>query len=516
MENPEIAQAFDEVADLLELQGANPFRVRAYRNAARTIRDLAEPAAEIAADPGRRLEDLPGIGADLAGKIRTLFQTGDLPLRQQLRAEVPAGLRDLLGVPGLGLKRAQLLYQRLGIRSLDRLRQAAQEHRIRQVKGFGTKTEENILRGLEHLAQVGRRVYLAEAKVYADALIRHLKAAPGLRQVEVAGSVRRRQETVGDLDVLVACDDASKVMDWLAAYDGVVEVLGRGDTKMTVRLKTGLQIEHWSARCSLKSAVGRRLIMKALALALLGGLATGFLAPVRAEEKQALVPSLTVVGAGKVSARPDMAQIQLGVVTEAPSATKALKDNSDAMARLFATLDGRGVARKDVQTSNFSVTPQYKRGPHGEQLPEVVGYRVSNAVQVKVRKLDALGQVLDEVVQQGANQVQGVSFSIAEPAPLLDEARRKAVADARRKAVADARRKAELYAKEAGVEVGRVLLIQEQTPHLPGPLVLGITRAEAAGVPIAEGELDFGATITVTYAIGATTFSTRGGDRGER
>jgi uncharacterized protein YggE len=235
--------------------------------------------------------------------------------------------------------------------------------------------------------------------------------------------------------------------------------------------------------------------MRILAMALLGGLVTGFLAPVRAEEKQALVPSLTVVGSGKVSARPDMAQIQLGVVTEAPSATKALKDNSDAMARLFGTLDGRGIARKDVQTSDFSVTPQYKRGPHGEQLPEVSGYRVSNEVRVKVRKLDTLGQVLDEVVQQGANQVHGITFAVAEPTPLLDEARRKAVADARRKA--------DLYAREAGVEVGPVLLIQEQAPHLPGPLVGGLARAEAAGVPVAEGELDFGATVTVTYAIGA-------------
>jgi uncharacterized protein YggE len=235
--------------------------------------------------------------------------------------------------------------------------------------------------------------------------------------------------------------------------------------------------------------------MKALTLALLGGLATGFLAPVQAEEKQPLVPSLTVVGSGKVSARPDMVQIQLGVVTEAPSATKALKDNNDAMTKLFATLEGRGTARKDVQTSNFSVTPKYKRGPHGEQLPEIVGYQVSNAVRVKVRKLDALGQVLDEVVQQGANQVHGVTFAVAEPTPLLDEARRKAVADAHRKA--------ELYAKEAGVKVGRVLLIQEQTPHLPGPPLVGLARAEAAGVPIAEGELDFGATVTVTYAIGA-------------
>jgi uncharacterized protein YggE len=196
-----------------------------------------------------------------------------------------------------------------------------------------------------------------------------------------------------------------------------------------------------------------------------------------------------------------MAQIQVGVVTEAPLAAKALKDNNEAMARLFSTLDGRGIARKDVQTSNFSVVPQYKRGPHGEQLPEVVGYRVSNQVAVKVRKLDSLGQVLDEVVQQGANQVQGVSFSVAEPTPLLD--------DARRKAMADARRKAELYAKEAGVAVGRVLLIQEGTPHLPGPILSGLARAEA-GVPIAEGEQEFGAGITVTYAIATPPAAPKG------
>lgn len=236
--------------------------------------------------------------------------------------------------------------------------------------------------------------------------------------------------------------------------------------------------------------------MKHFAPALLGVLAAGLLAaPAGAAEKQALVPSLTVVGSGKVSARPDMAQLQVGVVTQAPSAARALKDNNDAMAKLFTTLDGRGIARKDVQTSSFSVTPQHRRGPHGEQLPEIVGYRVSNAVQIKVRNLEALGQVLDEVVQQGANQVHGVSFAVAEPVPLLDAARRKAMADARRKA--------ELYAREAGVGVGRVLLIQEQEPLLPAPIFMGAGGVGGAGVPVAEGELDFGASITVTYAIGA-------------
>jgi uncharacterized protein YggE len=198
-----------------------------------------------------------------------------------------------------------------------------------------------------------------------------------------------------------------------------------------------------------------------------------------------------------------MAHVQVGVVTEAPSAVKALKDNNDAMARLFSTLEGRGIAKKDLQTSNFSVSPQYKRGPHGEQLAEVVGYRVSNQVAVKVRKLDSLGVVLDEVVQQGANAVQGVSFSVAEPTPLLDEARRKAMADALRKA--------ELYAKEAGVQVGAVLLIQEATPRVPTPLAMDFARGAAGAVPIAEGEQEFRASVTVTYAIGAPASAKVGG-----
>ena len=150
-----------------------------------------------------------------------------------------------------------------------------------------------------------------------------------------------------------------------------------------------------------------------------------------------------------------------------------------------------------MQTSNFSVQPQYKQGQPGQQRAEIVGYQVSNQVRVQVRKLDALGPLLDGAVGEGANQMQGVSFSVAEPDPLLDEARRQAMADARRKA--------ELYAKAAGVDVGRVLLIQEDTPRLPEPLYRGMMMARGAAsdaVPVAAGEQEFHASITVTYAIG--------------
>jgi len=218
-----------------------------------------------------------------------------------------------------------------------------------------------------------------------------------------------------------------------------------------------------------------------------------------------LTPSMTVVGSGIVSAKPDMAQIQVGIVTEAPNAGKALDDNNQAMDKLFKAMDARGIAKKDVQTSSFNVMPVYKPVKPGGPQSQITGYRVSNMVRIKVRKLDMLGQVLDELVQKGANQVHGISFSVAETAPLLDEARRKAMADARRKA--------ELYAKEAGVEVGQVLLIQEQTPRLPVSPVMAFDRLEAAGaaVPVAEGELDFGANITVTYAL-----TNKGGGTGKR
>src|SRR5439155_2749713 len=139
MENPELAQVFEEIADLLDIQGANPFRVRAYRTAARTIRDCA---VGLAGMPPEKLSELSGIGKDLAGKIVTLVNTGDLPLRQELRAQVPAGVRDLIHVAGVGPKRALLLHQQLRINSVDDLRQAATQHRIRGLAGFGAKSEE--------------------------------------------------------------------------------------------------------------------------------------------------------------------------------------------------------------------------------------------------------------------------------------------------------------------------------------------------------------------------------------
>jgi DNA polymerase (family 10) len=240
MENPEVAQLFDEVADLLDIQGANPFRVRAYRNAARTIRDRSDRLAELAAE---ELEKLDGIGKDLAGKIRTIIETGDLPLRMELAQQVPAGLRDLITIPGLGPKRALILHQRLRIASLDDLRAALEKHKLRKLAGFGEKTEANILKSLQGREESGKRVHLADARIYVEAVLRMLRETPGVAQAEVAGSYRRRKETVGDLDMVVTCKNSGSAMDCLATYESVAEVAARGKTKMTLRLRNGLQLD---------------------------------------------------------------------------------------------------------------------------------------------------------------------------------------------------------------------------------------------------------------------------------
>ncbi len=234
--------------------------------------------------------------------------------------------------------------------------------------------------------------------------------------------------------------------------------------------------------------------MKHLLLAMLfAPLLSGAAMSADPEETRPPVPAIIVVGSDKVSVKPDMAEIQVGVVSQASSAAKALKDNTQAMTALFKALSARGIADKDIQTSNFSVSPQYRQHSQG-QGPEIVGYQVTNQVHIKVRQLSSLGDVLDEVVTAGSNQIHGINFTVADPKPVLDEARRKAMVDARHKA--------ELYATSAGVTLGSVLLISEQTAHAPSPVLMGAApMARGAAVPIAPGEQDFAATITVTYRI---------------
>ncbi len=241
--NNDIAAIFNTLADLLEIKGENQFRIRAYRNAARTVDGLSQSAAEMVAED-RDLSRLSGIGKDLAGKIREIVETGKLGLLGEVEAEVPGELSDLMHVSGLGAKRVAALYRELGVTTLDELEQAAKDGRVSQLEGFGTKTQESILEEIERLREKKQqRSRLAIVEQYAGPLVEHLRKTKGVKDVVIAGSYRRRRETVRDLDILVTCKKGAKVMDRFVGYDDVNEVVSEGKTKSTVLLGSGLQVD---------------------------------------------------------------------------------------------------------------------------------------------------------------------------------------------------------------------------------------------------------------------------------
>lgn len=241
LENIDIARIFEEVADLLEIQGDNPFRVRAYRTAARTIQGLAVPVASLAAQG--TLDELPGIGEDLAGKIVTILETGTLPLLDELIAKTPEGLVEMLRIPGLGPKRAKAIYDRLGIASVDALEAAARSGALGQVRGIKETTVRKILQGIADLRRRAGRWRLDEADAYVRPLVAHLEAGRTAARIEVAGSFRRRKEMVGDIDILAAASRPGPVMKRFVEYSRVKQVQARGTTRSTVTLDCGLQVD---------------------------------------------------------------------------------------------------------------------------------------------------------------------------------------------------------------------------------------------------------------------------------
>ena len=240
--NAEIARLFDRLADLLEVEDANPFRVRAYRNAARTVSGCSKSMGDLLAE-GQDLSRLPGIGKDLAGKIKTIIETGKLPLLDEVQARTPAALSDLMKIKGLGPKRIKILYRQLHITSQEDLKRAAHSGRIRELEGFGRKTEQMILHGIERFSSAEQRTRLYDAEEIAEALLAWLQETSGIKDITVAGSFRRRRETVGDLDILVTATRGSPVMDRFVDYDEVDEVVSQGKTRSTVILRSGLHVD---------------------------------------------------------------------------------------------------------------------------------------------------------------------------------------------------------------------------------------------------------------------------------
>ena len=231
----------EEIATLLELKDENVFKVRAYRNGARLVESLASPVADLAAKG--TLGDLPGIGEALREKITTFVTTGRLPYLEELRASLPAGLLDLVRIPGLGPKKAVALNRELKIDSLESLQKACVEGRVAGLKGFGEKTQQKILAGIDFTARVAGQFRLADALPLARTFEEHLRRCAGVKEVSVAGSVRRRKEVVRDMDFVVAAADAAKVTAHFLKHPEVAETIGSGDTKTSVRLKNGIQAD---------------------------------------------------------------------------------------------------------------------------------------------------------------------------------------------------------------------------------------------------------------------------------
>jgi DNA polymerase (family 10) len=237
MDKDRVAAALSEIGTLLELQGESPFRCQAYHNGARAVEALETDLATLVADG--RLGEVRGIGETLRDKITTLVNTGRLPFLEDLRAKTPPGLLQMLRIPGLGPKKVKALHDLLHIDTLEALKAACETGQVAGLKGFGEKTQEKILSGIAFVAEAGQRVRLDQALPIALSLKEGVAGAPGVIRIELCGSVRRRKETIKDIDILVSTDDPEPVMDRFVGLPGVVRVTGRGDTKASVIVNVG-------------------------------------------------------------------------------------------------------------------------------------------------------------------------------------------------------------------------------------------------------------------------------------
>ena len=240
--NSDVADIFNEVADLLEIEGANQYRVRAYRNAARTISTLSRNVSDMV-EEGEDLTELRGIGEDLAGKIEEIVKSGDLKQLEEIEQRTSPALAKMLDVAGLGPKRVQTIYEELDVTTMEELREAAEQGKIRDLHGLGEKTEKKILEDLERWSAEEDRTRRDVAEERVEPLLSFLRSLDNVGRVEAAGSYRRKKETVGDLDVLAISDAGEEVISRFVEYEDVEEVVSQGETRSTVVFKSGLHVD---------------------------------------------------------------------------------------------------------------------------------------------------------------------------------------------------------------------------------------------------------------------------------
>jgi len=241
MEKNDIASVLDEIATFMELTGENPFKIRAYSAGARILENMTEDLGELI--DGGKLADIPGLGEALVDKITTLRRDGVLPFHQKLKASIPAGLLEVMQIPGLGPKKVRALWTLLEVEDLAKLKEVCESGAVAELKGFGAKTQDKILEGIKNRIAYGKRHRWYEAAAIAEPILAGLRALPQVSLAESAGSLRRARETVGDLDFLVASSEPKPIMDWFVAYPGVKEVTAHGETKSSVRFENGLQAD---------------------------------------------------------------------------------------------------------------------------------------------------------------------------------------------------------------------------------------------------------------------------------
>jgi len=261
VQNADVVRTLDEVADIMEILGENAYKARAYRQAARVIDTLPEPLTGIWRRGG--LEQVPGVGPHTLARIHTLLETGTLPEHDRLVARVPAGLLELLRIAGVGPKTVAALWRTCGITTVDALEQAIHDGSIRQVPRMGPTRAQQLLKSIREYRERTGRTPLHRAMPYADAMVARLRKVPGVLRVEVAGSLRRRCGTVGDIDLLVSSEHPEAVMRAFVETPDVVEVLATGPTKSSVRLRAGLRVElrvvpQWSFGAALHCFTGSR------------------------------------------------------------------------------------------------------------------------------------------------------------------------------------------------------------------------------------------------------------------
>jgi len=241
MDKHEIARILDEIGILLALQGENPFKVRAYHNAARALENLEDDLDSVIEED--RLETIPGIGESLAEKITTLVETGRLPYYEKLKKSIPRGVLELLKIPGLGGKKVKILHEKLKIKTVEDLAEACRKGKVAKLPGFGAKTEANLLSGIAKVKHYSKRLLWWKANGIGEPILEKLSQLKNVKKAEIAGSLRRKLETVGDLDFLVASPKPSIVMEWFTKQPWVEKVLSKGPSKASIRLKDGPQAD---------------------------------------------------------------------------------------------------------------------------------------------------------------------------------------------------------------------------------------------------------------------------------